>query len=51
MWITEILEKETNRLLARIGHGTSYPDALYFNNVYMGRFGAVHSVHLFWEEE
>lgn len=51
MWITEIREKETDRVLARVEHGTSYNDALYSNSDYMVRFSDTHSVHLFWEEE
>ena len=51
MWITEIREKETDHVLARVEHGTSYNDARDLIRAYMVRFSATHSVHLFWEEE
>jgi hypothetical protein len=49
MWITEVREKITGKLLGRVEHGSNYNNANWAHSSYMFRFAA-HRVHLIWEE-
>jgi len=49
MWVTEIHDKVSGRLIGRIGHGNNYYNASWAHSSYTLRF-AGHRIHLIWEE-
>ena len=49
MWITEIREQVTAKLMARYEHGASWSKAMDSHNSLVFRYAA-HRVHLVWQE-